>query len=313
LLGAAAGEVLAAGQDRVYGFLTQHNVLTAYHLLRAGTIDPNRLGDELASLAFPEQGFDVYRAAPPWLRAWLEEHRRGSPAPMPFGNAGAAARMVPIGVWFRKDPAALVEEAIRAAMVTHNQQGAVVAACTMAGAVAGAAFGQSGRDLVFGTAEVAKRAESRISDIRGIVASPAGSPPLSLLLRHAAQLVGEPSREVCEQVKSWTPDAPAVGAVVTAIVLGAPILERPSVGVRDALAVDSEPRSMAVMAGAIVGARVGPHRWPWQIVNDLWFAELGRRLAKTDGRYEDLPDPYAVEEVLTFAGRPAETAAPQSG
>ncbi|MGZ5384585.1 MAG: ADP-ribosylglycohydrolase family protein [Acidimicrobiia bacterium] len=309
LLGAAAGDVLAAGQDRVYGFLTQLNVITAYHLLRRGTVNPDVLADEFFALAFPERGFDVYRATPPWFRAWLEDHRRGSPAPMPFGNADAAARMVPIGIWFRKDPVALVDQAISTAMITHNQEGALVAACAMAGAIAGSAFGQSGRDLVFGAAEVAKQAETRVAEVPGTFASPAGSPPLSLLMRHAAQLVGMPGREISERIKSWTPNAPAVAAVVTSIVLGAPILERPSVGVRDAVGVDSEPREAAVMAGAIVGARVGPHRWPWQIANDLWFAELGRRLAKTERRYEDLPDPYAVEEVLTFTGPPADTAA----
>ena len=302
VLGAAAGEILAAGQERVYGFLTQQNVITTYHLLRGGSVDPGRLGDEFAALAYPERGFDVYRAAAPWFRAWLEEHHHGSPSPMPFENAGAAARMAPIGVWFRKDPVALVDEAIRGAMITHNQEGAVVAACSLAGAVAGASFGQSGRDLVFGAAEVAKRAETRIAGLPGTVASPAGSPPLSLLLRHAAQLVGMPSREVADQIRSWTPNGAAVSGAVIAIILGAPILERPSIGVREAVAVDREPREVAVMAGAIVGARVGPHRWPWQIVNDLWFAELGRRLANNDGRYEDLPDAYAVEEVLTFAG-----------
>jgi hypothetical protein len=312
VLGAAAGEVLAAGQERVYGYLTQLNVITSYHLLRWGTVDPERLADEFSALAFPDRGSDVYRAAPPWFRAWLEEYRRGSPSPLPFENAGAAARMVPIGVWFRKDPVALVEEAIRAAMITHNQMGSVVAACAMAGAIAGAAFGQSGRDLVFGAAEVAKRAEARVADVVGTVSSPAGSPPLSLLFRHAARLVGAPSREMFEEVRSWTPDASTVAGVITAVVLGAPILERPSVGVREAVGVEHEPRQVAVMAGAIVGARVGPHRWPWQVVNDLWFAELGRRLVNLDGRFEDLPDPYAVEEVLTFADRPAESTASPS-
>ena len=306
VLGGAAGEVIAAGRDRVYGFLTQHNVITTYHLLRRGTIDPTELGNEFAALAFPESGSDVYRAIAPWFQAWLDEHHRGSPGPMPFGNSGAAARMVPIGVWFRKDPVALIEEAIRGAMITHNQEGAVVAACSLAGAIAGASFGQSGQDLVFGAAEIAKRAEARLGELSATVASPDGSPPLSLLLRHAAQLVGGSSREIADQIRSWTPDAGSVAGVITAIVLGAPILERPSVGVRESVAVVFEPREIAVMAGAIVGARVGPHRWPWQIVNDLWFAELGRRLANNDGRYEDLPDPYAVEEVLTFAGRSAE-------
>src|SRR3972149_6965201 len=107
-----------------------------------------------------------------------------------------------------------------------------------------------------------------------------------------------PPREVPDQIRSWTPNGAAVSGAVIAIILGAPILERPSIGVREAVAVDREPREVAVMAGAIVGARVGPHRWPWQIVNDLWFAELGRRLANNDGRYEDLRDAYAVEEGL---------------
>jgi ADP-ribosylglycohydrolase len=281
------------------------NVVTAYHLLRGGSIEPDRLAEEFAALAFSEHGFDVYRAGAPWFDAWLDEHRRGSSTPMPFENAGAAARLAPIGVWYRKDPAALVDEAIRGAMITHNQEGAVVAACALAGAVAGASFGQSGRDLVLGAAEVAKRAEAAVADVPGTVAAPAGSPPLSLLLHHAGQLVGMPLRDVTDEIRSWTPNAAAVAGAVTSIVLGAPILERPSVGVREAVALESEPREVAVMAGAIVGARVGPHRWPWQIVNDLWFAELGRRLANNDGRYEDLPDAYAVEEVLTLAGRSA--------
>jgi hypothetical protein len=141
-----------------------------------------------------------------------------------------------------------------------------------------------------------------MSDTSGIVPSPSGSPPLSLLLRHAAQLVGTPIRGSAHEIRSWTPDGAAVAGVITAVLLGAPILERPSIGVREAVAIDFEPREIAVMVGAIVGARVGLHRWPWNIVNDLWFAELGRRLVGNDGRWEDLPDPYAVEEVLTIAG-----------
>jgi ADP-ribosylglycohydrolase len=301
LLGAAAGDVLAAGRDRTYGYLTQLNMLTAYHLLRRGSIIPDVLAGEFAGLAFPDSGLDVYRAGSPWFYAWLEELRQNTCAPLPFANSGAAARMVAVGVWFRRDSATLVEEAIRAAMVTHNQVGAVVAACALAGAIAGASFGQSGRDLVFGAAEVAKAAEARVSNIPGTSSSPSGSPPLSLLLRHAAQRVGAPIRESVDEIRSWTPDTPAVGGAITAILLGAPILERPSVGVRDAVAIHSEPREIAVMVGAIVGARVGPHRWPWNIVNDLWFAELGRRLAANNDRWEDLPDPYAVEDVLTFA------------
>lgn len=301
MLGAAAGDVLAAGQDRVYGYMTQLNVVTAYHLLRRGSVDSEQLRDGFATLAYPEAGLDVYRAVSPWFRAWLDEYRRGAPAPMPFANAGAAIRMVPIGVWFRQDPNVLIEEALRAATITHNQEGALVAACAMAGAVAGASFGQAGRDLVFGAAEVAKRAEARVADLPATVAAPSGSPPLSLLLRHAAQLVGTPLRNMADQVRSWTPNAAAVGGVLTAIVLGAPILERPSVGVREAVGIDVEPREIAAMAGAIVGARVGPHRWPWRVVNDLWFAELGRRLANQDRRPEELPDAYAVEEVLSLA------------
>jgi ADP-ribosylglycohydrolase len=302
LLGAAAGDVLGAGQDRVYGFLTQLSVLTAYHLFRHGSIIPDLLADEFAGLAVSETGHDVFRAETPWFRSWLDEKRRGGSASMPFANAGAATRMSPIGVWFRRDPAALVNEAVRGAMITHNQEGAVAAACALAGAIAGASFGQSGRDLVFGAAEIAKAAEARMPDIAGIAPSPSGSPPLSLLLRHAAELVGSPIRGLTDEIRSWTPDGAAVAGVIIAILLGAPILERPSIGVREAVGLVAEPRETAVMVGAIVGARVGLHRWPWSIVNDLWFAELGRRLVGGDSRWEDLPDPYAVEEVLTFAG-----------
>ncbi len=300
LLGAAAGDVLVAGPSRLYGFMTQQNVLVSYQLLKLRRLDPDELAGEFLGLAPPE-GPQVVRNPEPWFRAWLIEASRGLGHPFPFENAGAAARMIPIGVWFRRDPVALVDGAITAAMVTHSHTGAVVAACALAGAIAAASLGQSGRDFLHGTAEVTRMAEARAGEVPGLDESRKGSPPLSLLLKHAVPLVGSPIREVAEDMSSWTPDEAAVSAVLTAIVAGAPILERPSVVVREVAAL--EPATATVMTGGIVGARVGLHRWPWHIPNDLWFAELGRRLAARDARIEDLPDPYAVEDVLA-AGPP---------
>ena len=79
VLGAAAGEVLAAGHERIYGFLTQQIVVTAYHLLRNGTVDPVLLGEEFATLAFPQRGIDVYRGTAAWFSAiWTSSRSMGA-------------------------------------------------------------------------------------------------------------------------------------------------------------------------------------------------------------------------------------------
>lgn len=295
-----------AGPSRLYGWATQQNVLVAYQLLGRESVDPGELAAAFSAMAEEGSEAGAFRRPEPWLRAWLQEAARGSWYPLPFENAGAAVRMVPIGVWFRREAVALVDSAIAAAMLTHSHPGAVVAACAAAGAVAAASFGQAGRDLVQGTAEIAKLAEERVADVPGLAPPKKGSPPLSLLVKHAVPLVGSPIRDVAAEVTSWTPDAASVWEVIAAMVAGAPILERPSVGVREVAALGS--LAVATLTGAIVGARVGLHRWPWPIPNELWFAELGRRLASHDARHEDLPDPYAVEEVLASGLRPGHAA-----
>jgi hypothetical protein len=53
------------------------------------------------------------------------------------------------------------------------------------------------------------------------------------------------------------------------------------------------------MVGAIVGARSGLRLWPWVIPNDIWFAEIGRRMVSRNQETRDLPVPYSVEERIT--------------
>lgn len=289
MLGAAAGELLVAGTRGAYGFGMQQAVLVAYHLMRHDGLDPAGLTADLLEFAFPADGRkSVYRWPEKWFSAFLEASRYGAPAPMPFQSPSALIRMVPVGVWFRKDPAALVEAAIAGMRVTHTLPEAAVAGTVVAGAVAAAGFGQSGRDLVLGAVEVAARAG-------GVT----GRSDLADPFADALPLVGVPQREAAETIASW--DLPSiVETAVAAVLFAAPGFERPDVLLREAAGTALHTTSLTPIVGAIVAARSGLHSWPWPIPNDLWFAEIGRRLARRNRVTEDLPDPYAVEEVLGY-------------
>jgi ADP-ribosylglycohydrolase len=291
LLGAAAGDMLVSGTRRAYGSGIQQMVFTAYHLLRSQPIDADAFASNLLEFAYPrDERSSVYRSPEPWFAAFLEEARLGPPTPMPFLNMGAALRTVPVGVWFRKDPETLVASTVEAVKATHTRPESSVAACVIAGTVAGAGFGQTGRDLVNGAAEVARRAE-RIIDRH------TSMPPV---VERAADLLGESAKAVSAEVGSWGITDPEIEVATVVVALAARPVEQASVVVREAAGVEAYPGYVTPLVGAVAGARSGLHRWPWPVPNDLWFAELGRRLARQNAVVEDLPDPYAVEEVLNY-------------
>lgn len=291
ILGAAAGELLVSGTRRAYGIGMQQAVVTAYHLFQHQDIDREMLAGDLLEFAYPSDGrASVYRTPDAWFSAFLEESRHGPVSPMPFRNAGASLRSVPIGLWFRKEPDRLLAASIGTTRVTHTRPESAVAAAAIGGAVAGAGFGQAGRDLILGAAEVAARAETRLGD--GAAVSDA--------IRRAVDLADASAREISNEVMSWAIDDPAIEVAVVAVTIGSHGVDRSEVVVREAAGVGAHAADVAPLVGAIVGARSGLHRWPWPIPNDLWFAEIGRRLARQESTYEDLPDPYAVEEVLNY-------------
>jgi len=291
LLGAAAGEMLVSGTRRAYGSTVQQMVFTAYHLLRSQPVERDALAAHLLEFAHPSDGRpSVYRSPSPWLAAFIDEAKLAPPTPMPFLNAGAAIRAVPIGVWFRKRPEELVDGAIEAIHATHTRPESSIVGCVIAGMVAAAGYGQSGRDLVNGAIEVAQRAERALAVTTSIPE----------ILGRATDLVADGAKDVSVEVLSWGVGDSEVEVVAMVVALASRALDEASVVVRDAAGVVAHADVVAPLVGAVVGARSGLHRWPWPLPNDLWFAELGRRLARGLAVVEDLPDPYAVEEVLSY-------------
>jgi hypothetical protein len=291
LLGAAAGDMLVSGTRRAYGSTVQQMVFTTYHLLRSNPVDSEAFAGNLLEFAYPSDGRNsVYRSPPPWLSAFIEEARHAPPTPMPFLNPGAAIRAVPVGVWFRKDPRKLIDAAIAVARATHTRPESSVVSCVVAGTVAAAGFGQSGRDLMNGTVEIAGRAEQAIGTSTSVPDA----------LARAGDLVGRGAKDVSLEVSSWGLESAEVEVIAVVTALAARSFEDAAIVLRDAAGVIAHAESVAPIVGGIVGARSGLHRWPWPVPNDLWFAELGRRLARQMSVVEDLPDPYAVEEVLNY-------------
>ena len=291
LLGAAAGELLVSGTRRAYGFGVQQMVLTAYHLMRAQAVDGETFAANLLEFAYPQDGrSSVYRSPDSWFTAFLEESQRGPSTAMPFRNAGAAIRAVPVGVWFRKDADGLITTAIESARATHTRPESAVSSCVIAGAVAAAGYGQTGWDLVNGAIETAAQAERFIDR----------STAVSDVLLRVPDLVGRSARDVSVAVMSWGVEDAEVEVTAMVVALSSPGFEQAAVVVREAAGVVAHAEHVAPLVGAVVGARNGLHRWPWSIPNDLWFAEIGRRLARQIAVVEDLPDPYAVEEVLNY-------------
>lgn len=291
LLGAAAGDMLVSGTRRAYGSTVQQMVFTTYHLLRGETIDGEALAGTLLEFAYPTDGRpSVYRSPAPWLSSFIEEARLAPPTPMPFLNPGAVIRAVPVGVWFRKEPQRLIDAAIEVTRATHTRPESSVASCVVAGMVAAAGYGQSGRDLVNGAAEVARQAER-------VIGASTGAPGM---LARAGALIGKGARDTSLEVASWGVGDTELEVITIVAALSARSSEDAAIVLRDAGGVVAHAEAVAPIVGCVVGARSGLHRWPWPVPNDLWFAELGRRLARRQAIVDDLPDPYAVEEVLNY-------------
>jgi ADP-ribosylglycohydrolase len=291
LLGAAAGDMLVSGTRRAYGATVQQMVFTAYHLLRSQPVEAEAIATQLLEFAYPPDGrVSVYRSPSPWLAAFIDEAKLSPPTPMPFSNAGAAIRAVPIGVWFRKEPESLIKGAIAAVGATHTRPESSIVGSVVAGMVAAAGYGQSGRDLVNGAVEVARRTERTLEVSTSIPA----------MLADTAELIAGSAKDVSAEVLSWGANDTEVEVIAMVVALASRAFEEASVVVRNAAGVVSHADAVAPLVGAVVGARSGLHKWPWPLPNDLWFAELGRRLARRKPVVEDLPDPYAVEEVLNY-------------
>ncbi len=293
LLGLAAGDQLAAMQSpdehapHSYGYRTQQATVVAYHLMRWGGIRKDSLRSELVSMAFSEEGPPAYRGEPAWLTGLLGAARSGVPPAAPPGD-GAAPLALAVGLWYRWAAEQLVSEAVEAASVTHVDGASLVAAAAYAAAVAAATFGQHGLDFLNAVGEASKATLELLG--RRDVSDPEAAASLVASLRAAAQWLGARPSEVVEATAAVGPG----GSVVAAAVLGSVPWDQSEDAVRS-VAVQVQ---VAPLVGGIVVARRGIAHWPWDMPNELWFAEIGRRLVTRSRTYEDLPDPYAVEAAM---------------
>lgn len=298
VLAAAAGDVAGAADPTSYSAITQAATVIAYHLLTHGALDRDQLARGLLELAGAEEGRFTYRAPSAAFGEWLTSSLRGSPTVSSLPSAEPAARVIPVGVFLRRDPDLLVHAAVQTARITHLDAASAVTAAAVAGAVAGSCFVQAGADLVLGAAETADRAVRLVAEEPyrfGDTGSAAAVP--DRLRRLARTAASEPE----EIVAAADPSAGGVAVALAGIVLGANKWAEPIRLIE--VAAQHGGSEAGSITGGIVGARSGLVRWPWRVHNDTWFAEIGRRLVNRHAEIRDLPIPYAVEERMLMASR----------
>ncbi|MGH8927593.1 MAG: ADP-ribosylglycohydrolase family protein [Acidimicrobiia bacterium] len=297
MLAAVAGDVAGGKSPIGYSALSQQATVVAYHVLRNDGVDRALLAEDLLELAADSENPSVYREPSEQFVAWLEASSQGNAAAIAEPSAEPAARVYPVGVWFRRDPVKLVKAAISVARLTHIDASTVVGAAAVAGGVAASSFAQTGRDLILGSAELAELALAELETESYLYSRVEEAQLLPQALREAVVSVGAPGTDLVEKLASGNTPIPSQVAVVAIVLAGSPSGEPYRLIEAAATVGGSE---MASMVGAMVGARVGLRLWPWVVPNDTWFAEIGRRLVNGNRETRDIPVPYQVEERLTF-------------
>jgi ADP-ribosylglycohydrolase len=300
LLAAAAGDVAGGADPTSYSAITQAATVLAYHLLTHGSVDRDVLARGFAELAGGEEGRYTYRSPSAAFDEWLKSSLRASPTVSSLPSSEPAARAVPIGVFHRRDPTALVKSAVDASRITHLDAATAVVTAAVAGAVAGSCFVQVGADLVLGAAETADKALALIETEPYRFGDVAAASAVPSRLRSLATSASKDPEEVLQVVSGGGPVLGVHGAIL-GIVLGANKLAEPIKLIE--IAARGGGSESGAMTGGIVGARSGLIRWPWRVHNDTWFAEIGRRLVSRHAEIRDLPIPYAVEERMLMAAR----------
>jgi ADP-ribosylglycohydrolase len=291
MLGAAAGDVAGGQVATAYSSLTQCATVLAYHLLENDGVEPQGLASGWLELLGEEEVPSVYRGVSSDFERWLTAARAGEAAATAVASFEPAARIHPIGVWFRRRPELLVEAAIRTARLTHMDAVSVVAAVAVAGGVAASCYGQVGRDLLLGAAEVAGKGLETIEGEEYLFSRVAEARLLVTGLAGAVSGFAHPAREIPADLPE--PSHQVLAALRLAATPGEPhrLIEQAS---------QQGGSALAAAVGAMVGARVGIRSWPWVIPNDTWFVEIGRRLVAGNRETRDIPVPYMVEERITL-------------
>jgi ADP-ribosylglycohydrolase len=288
ILGLAAGDTAGGSWELGYSAITEQVTVISYHLIQTGFIDEASVVRSILEMDGVDGEESVYRAESADFRAWLDTARSAGPRPTARPSLDAAARAIPLGLVFRRDPEALRAEAMLLGRIFHSDLSSIVAGLVAAGAIAASCFGQSGVDLVAGVVELVGGALEHTDEGNG----------RDLLgeLRNLIPEVGVTDAAAALAAVGAGPDRDPWDLVKTGLLLAAPVTERAHVPIENAARIGGGP--LGAMVGGIVGARLGIRAWPWAFANDTWFAEIGRRLVRGPQEVDDLPIPYAVERHL---------------
>ena len=204
------------------------------------------------------------RAAASRLRAGTPWGLAGTPAP--YAGNGSAMRAAPLGILFLDQPAAMVEAAVEHSLVTHLDPrcaaGAVAVAAAAALAVSRGSLNRA--DFLAGVADTAAVHDATVAAaVRGLDAWVHLPPAEAVRWLHAAGL--DPAYP-----EEWQ----GISAFVTPSVVWSlyAFLRDPDdywTAVCTAIGAGGDTDTMAAIAGAIAGARLGPAALPGPLVERL--------------------------------------------
>ncbi len=256
----------------------------------AGGWSPETFARRLA--AFFAEGRDVgagpgTRAAAMRLMGGLHWSRSGTPAP--YAGNGSAMRAAPLGLLFGEDTRSMVEATVEQSRITHLDPRCSAGALAVAGAVSIAARREpvSTEKFLRTLAGLAAPADDSVAGaIRGLQGW-AHLPPAEAARRLHAERLDPACREECH----------GISALVTPSVVWSlyAFLRTPDdywSTVCTAIEVGGDTDTMAAIAGAISGARLGPGALPAPLVERLndrggWgrdpLIQLARRTARLVG------------------------------
>ena len=289
MLGLAIGDTAAYGAG--YSTRTQCATIVAYHLMEHGDIVPDALWPSLLDLWDADGG--VYADPSERFRSFMWAGSQGMPASSAVTWSEPATWGLPLGVWFRDDPDALIDAVVHLMRFSQTDAASITTAVATTAAVAAGTIAMSGWDLVLACAETAERSLERLG--HGVT-NFGSAPAVGKALRRMSRLVGRPPVAMAQVLDDV--DSSLHGPLI-AIGAGASISNTPP------LVIEAVARSYgadgSAITGAILGARLGLRRWPWRVPNETWFAEIGRRVVRRQREHLDLPVPKAVEERVRSA------------
>lgn len=297
MLGIAAGDTAGGAWKLGYSAVTEQATIISYHLIERGSIDSERLVVELRELDGAQGAEPVLRAVTPEFRSWLDRAATGRAAPVAARTAENLVRASPVGAAFRRDADSVVERAIEVSRIFTVDAASIIAGVIGAAAVAAAAFGQSGRDLVAGVSEAVVGVAA---DIGQEADGAERVDSLEQELLDSVERVGTSTAEEANEALGGVEGDP-LKLAIAGLLLAAPMGGPPHRAIEEAAKLGGSV--LGAFVGAVVGARVGIRAWPWPFANDTWFAEIGRRVVRGPDEVRDLPIPYAVEHHL-ISGTP---------